>query len=69
MMERVAGMISAAPTPMPTRAAMSASIDVDSAATTEVPPNTTSPSVSMRRRPKRSPRPPASSSSPPKARA
>ena len=63
-MDSVEGMISAPPTPMRARLAMSMSASVASAEASEPLPNTTSPATSARRRPKRSPRLPMVSSRP-----
>ena len=49
--DSVAGMISAAPAPMTARAATSPSTPPADAAHAEAPPNTASPTRSMRRRP------------------
>ena len=59
MMERVAGMISAPPMPMTARVAMSWSAEPASADATDPMPKISSPMLSPRRRPKRSPRLPA----------
>ena len=64
--ESVDGMISAAPAPMSARNAMSSETDDENAAAADAVPNTASPAVSAPRRPKRSPRLPAVSSSPAK---
>jgi hypothetical protein len=62
----VAGKMSAAAAPIAARAAMSSALLRDSAAATEKAANATSPACSMRRRPSRSPRFPATSNSPAK---
>jgi hypothetical protein len=62
--DSVDGMISAPPTPMSARAAISSPDPGASAASREPVPNTSNPAVSARRRPKRSPSEPAVSSSP-----
>ncbi len=60
----VAGKISAAPTPISARPAMSISALPASPANADVAPNTTRPTMSARLRPYRSPSPPAASSRP-----
>ena len=66
--DSVAGMISAAPRPIRQRVAMSCSAEPARAEATDPRPKTTRPTVSAPRRPKRSPRLPAVSSSPAKTR-
>ncbi len=62
--DRVAGMIRAAPTPSAPRASISCRGLSDIAAAKEATPKTTRPAVSTRLRPKRSPRLPEVSNSP-----
>ena len=62
--DSVVGMSSAPPTPMTLRPAMSAVVEPAMAATMEPPRNVARPASSACRRPKRSPRLPAVSSSP-----
>jgi hypothetical protein len=62
--ESVAGIISAPPTPMSPRVAMSASALDATAERAEPAPNTSRPVASARRRPKRSPRLPIARSRP-----
>jgi hypothetical protein len=64
MIESVAGMMSAPPTPMTARAPMSTPVEFDSAATIEPKPKMAKPSCNAPRRPNRSPRLPAVSSRP-----
>ena len=64
MIDSVAGMMNAPPMPMNARVAMSCSDDVANADASEPSPNTTSPTCSAPRRPKRSPRLPPVSSRP-----
>ena len=66
MIERVAGMMKAPPTPIRARLAISISELVDSAEATEPVAKTISPNCSARLRPKRSPRLPAARSRPAK---
>jgi hypothetical protein len=54
MIDRVAGIIIAAPTPMPARAAISMPTEPEYAAHADAAPNTARPPVKTRRRPKRS---------------
>ena len=68
MIDRVAGMTNAAPRPMTARVAISVEASPESAAATEPAPKMASPTISARRRPKRSPRPPATMSSEAKTR-
>ena len=68
VIERVAGMISAPPTPISARAAMSRLAEPDQAAQSEPAPKRSRPAVSARLRPKRSPRLPVVSSRPAKTR-
>ena len=56
MIDRVAGMINAPPTPISARVTISCSAEPASADATEPAPKTSSPMLSARRRPKRSPR-------------
>ena len=69
MIDRVAGMMNAAPTPITARAAISCVGSSAKLATSAAPPNTTRPNCSAPLRPKRSPRAPAGSSMPAKTRA
>ena len=64
MIESVAGKISAAPTPVIARIAISAVAESTTADAAQPKPNTRSPRARIRRRPKRSPRLPQVSSSP-----
>jgi hypothetical protein len=64
--ERVAGMMPAAPTPIRARAAISSLALPDIAAHSDPAPKTSRPSMRKRRRPKRSPRVPPTRSSPAK---
>jgi hypothetical protein len=66
--DRVAGMMNAAAPPMTARAPTSWPTPVVNAATADAAPNTASPRVRARRRPKRSPSVPASSRRPAKTR-
>lgn len=69
MIDRVDGIIIAAPTPIPARAAMSIPVEPEYAAHADVPPNTARPVTNTRRRPNRSALLPATSISPAKTRA
>ena len=66
MIASVDGIISAAPTPMLARAAISMPTDPENAAHAEPPANATRPARNVRLRPTRSARLPATSSNPPK---
>ena len=66
MIASVDGIISAAPTPMLARAAISTPTDPENADHAEPPANATRPARNVRLRPTRSARLPATSSSPPK---
>jgi hypothetical protein len=66
MIESVAGMIKAAPTPIPARAAISWPADPASGAARLASPKTVTPAWSASLRPKRSPNVPKTSSSPAK---
>jgi hypothetical protein len=61
--DSVAGMTSAAPTPITARKAINSAAEPASAAAAEPAPNSTSPSMRPRRRPKRSPHAPATMTS------
>ena len=63
-MARVDGMMAAPPTPMNARVAMSVSGVFEKAEAAEPAANTTSPAMKIHLRPRRSPRLPATSSSP-----
>ena len=67
IMPRMTAEASAPPTPWTKRAATSAPGPVARPHSSEAPVNTASPATSTLRRPRRSPRRPASSSRPPKA--
>ena len=62
--ESVVGMIPAAPRPIRARDAISIVASLERAASEDPSPNTTSPAISARLRPNRSPRLPAASSRP-----
>ena len=68
MIERVAGIIIAAPAPITARAAINCPVVSAYAVASDATPNTTSPAWSIRARPKRSPRAPMISNRPPKTR-
>ena len=59
MIDRVSGMISAAPSPCTVRAKISISMLRDNAPSSDAPVKTTNPNMNQRFRPKRSPSPPA----------
>jgi hypothetical protein len=63
IVDSVAGMTSAAPRPIRPRRKISSLAEEAVIATAEAPPKMASPAISARRRPKRSPRAPAGSSS------
>jgi hypothetical protein len=63
IVDKVAGMTSAAPKPITARSPISSPAEVAVMATAEPAPKIVSPAISARRRPKRSPMAPAGSSS------